>query len=119
MQHTKGKGSSGIDEGRDEGRNTDRETEDQNLKEFFRVLGLTATVDVLKSIQEGESQYMDFAKFMSTGTISSRIRQLISLGIIKHHFGRERKRKEWYTLTKKGKRIVKAVIRLEKAFHDG
>jgi len=119
MQHTKGKESSGIGQKRDEGRNTDRETEDQDIKEFFRVLGLTATVDVLKSIQKGESQYMDFVKFMSTGTINSRIRQFINLGIIKHHFGRERKRKEWYTLTKKGKRIVKAVIKLEKAFQDG
>jgi len=116
MQHTKGKDSSGIGQGREEGRNTDRETEDQDLKEFFRVLGLTATVDILKSIQKGKNQYADFFTTASVSTINERIKQLITLGIIKHHLGREPKRKEWYTLTKRGERVLKAIVRLEKAF---
>ncbi|KYK32136.1 MAG: hypothetical protein HXS48_14000 [Theionarchaea archaeon] len=116
MQPMKGKDSLGIDEGRDEGTNTDRETDDQDLKEFFRVLGLTATVEILKSIQKGKNQYLDFFTTASVSTINERIKQLITLGIIQHHLGREPKRKEWYTLTERGKRVLKAIVRLERAF---
>ena len=118
MHPVKGKDSSGIGQGREEGRNTDRETED-HLKEFFKVLGLTATVEILKSIQEGRNQYLDFFTTASVSTVNKRIKQLITLGIIKHHLGREPKRKEWYTLTERGKRVLEAVIRLEGAFQEG
>jgi len=116
MQHTKGKDSSSISQRREEGRNTDRETEDQDLKEFLRVLGLTATIEILKSIQKGKNQYLNFFTTASVSTINERIKQLITLGIIQHHLGREPKRKEWYTLTKRGERVLKAIVRLEKAF---
>jgi len=116
MHPVKGKDSSNIGQGREEGRNTDIETEDQDLKEFFRVLGLTATVDILKSIQKGKNQYLDFFTTASVSTVNERIKQLITLGIIKHHLGREPRRKEWYTLTERGERVLKATVRLEKAF---
>jgi DNA-binding PadR family transcriptional regulator len=46
-----------------------------------------------------------------------RTKQLIALGLIEHHLLRGTgKRREWYTLTEKGKRVLKAIIELEKAF---
>lgn len=117
MQPVKGKDSLGIGRGREE--DTRRQMEDQNIKEFFRVLGLVSTVDLLKSIQKGENQYKHFALFANVSTINSRMRQLVHLGIIEHHLGREPKRKEWYTLTKRGERILRAIARLEKAFQEG
>ncbi|MBU7028899.1 MAG: winged helix-turn-helix transcriptional regulator [Theionarchaea archaeon] len=87
-----------------------------NRNRFFRVLGLTSTVDLLKSIHKGKNQYKDFLTFMGIGTINRRLRELIKLGIIEHHFERKYKRKEWYTLTEKGKRILEAITRLEDEF---
>jgi len=89
-----------------------------NRNKFFRILGLTSTIDLLKSIQEGKNQYRDFLTSMSMGTINRRLRELIKLGIIEHYFERKSKRKEWYTLTEKGKRILEAVIRLKKIFEE-
>lgn len=90
--------------------------EDKDIREFHKVLGLTATVDILKSIEQGRGQYKDFLQIAGVAIINRRIRQLIDLKIIEHHFEREHKRREWYTLTKKGKRVVKAINRLEEAF---
>ena len=90
--------------------------EDKDLREFHKVLGLTATIDILKSIEQGRGQYKDFLQIAGVAIINRRIRQLIDLKIIEHHFEREQKRREWYTLTKKGKRVVKAINRLEEAF---
>ena len=91
--------------------------EDQdNLKEFFKVLGSAATRDILYSIREGNNQHKDFLKFGSISTINQRTKQLVSLDIIEHHLGREEMRREWYTLTERGERVVKGTIGLEKAF---
>ena len=90
----------------------------KNCNRFFRVLGLTSTIDLLKSIQEGKNQYKDFLTFTNMGTINRRLKQLSRLGIIEHHFERKDKRKEWYTLTEKGKKILEAIMRLEDAFEE-
>jgi len=84
-----------------------------NRNRFFRVLGLTSTIDLLKSIQEGKNQYKDFLTFMGVGTINRRLRELINLRIIEHHFERKDKRNEWYTLTEKGRRILEVTMRFE------
>jgi len=55
---------------------------------------------------------------MGIGTINRRLRELIKLGIIEHHFERKSKRKEWYTLTEKGERIFEAILRLENVFEE-
>lgn len=90
----------------------------KNCNRFFRVLGLTSTVDLLKSIHKGKNQYKDFLTFTNIGTINRRLKELIRLGIIKHHFERKDKRNEWYTLTEKGKRILEAIEKLEDAFEE-
>ncbi|MBU7028487.1 MAG: winged helix-turn-helix transcriptional regulator [Theionarchaea archaeon] len=90
----------------------------KNCNRFFRVLGLTSTIDLLKSIQEGKNQYKDFLVFTGVATINRRLRQLIKLGIIEHHFERKNKRNEWYTLTEKGKRILEEIKKLENIFEE-
>ena len=90
--------------------------EEQDLKEFFKVLGSAAARDILHTIHEGNNQHKDFATFGSISTINLRPKQLESLGIIKHNLTREEKRREWYTLTERGERVMKALVELEKAF---
>ena len=87
---------------------------DTQLKELLRVLGFTATIDILNSIEEGKNQYKHFIPFASIATLNKRMKQLMNLGIIEHHLTREDKRREWYTLTEKGKRALKIIKEIEK-----
>jgi DNA-binding HxlR family transcriptional regulator len=82
-------------------------------RELFRVLRLKSTTKILKSLLEGEKQYTDFLAFTNKRTASERVRELTSIGIIEHHLTKQKSRKEWYTLTDKGKLITQAVIELE------
>jgi DNA-binding HxlR family transcriptional regulator len=87
------------------------------LGEFFSVLGFAGTRGILKSIGEGKDQYKDFTLYASKSTIDVRTKQLIALGLIKHHLLRGTgKRREWYTLTERGKRVLKVTTELERAF---
>ena len=87
---------------------------DTQLRELLRVLGFTATIDILNSIKEGRNQYKHFIPFASIATLNKRTKQLINLEIIEHHLTREDKRREWYTLTEKGKRALKIIKEIEK-----
>ena len=118
MQPVKGKDSLGIDEGKDEDRDTDGKMGDKELRRFFTVLGLVSALDILKSLQKGEKQFMEFLSIASSRTAYVRTKELIKLGIIEHHLEKEPKRKEWYTLTERGKRVLRALIRLEKEFQE-
>ena len=91
---------------------------EDNLRKFLRVLGFTATVDILNSIEEGKNQYKHFIPFASISTLNERVKQLEALGIIEHHLVREDKRREWYKLTQKGEEVVKVITELEKVFQD-
>ena len=87
--------------------------ENHNLKEISRVLELKATREMLLSIYEGKNQNKHFRAFGANSTINERTKQLINLGIIEHHLIRDFKRREYYTLTEKGKRIVETFFLLE------
>jgi DNA-binding HxlR family transcriptional regulator len=94
----------------------DTQMEDE-LGEFFSVLGLQGTRGILNSIKDGKDQYKNFTLYASEATLNMRIKQLIALGLIEHHLLRGTgKRREWYTLTERGKRVLKATTDLEKAF---
>jgi DNA-binding HxlR family transcriptional regulator len=80
---------------------------------LFKVLRLKSTTKILKSLLEGEKQYTDFLEFTNERTATRRVHELTSLGIIKHHIRKQQTRKEWYTLTDKGRMITQAVIELE------
>ena len=92
--------------------------EDTQSKELLRVLGFTATIDILNSIKEGKNQYKHFIPFASIATLNKRTKQLINLGIIEHHLTREDKRREWYTLTEKGEKVIEVIMKLEKVLQD-
>lgn len=90
--------------------------EDPEMSEFFRILGLVSTVEMLEKIEEGKNQYKYFLSLASVSTLSKRTKQLTDLRIIEHHIAKEGKRTEWYTLTERGKRVVRALRSLKKAF---
>ena len=85
--------------------------EDHDLKKLSRLLELKATREILLSVHEGKNQYKHFRAFGCSATINERTRQLINLGIIEQNLIRDCKRREYYTLTERGKRIVEQMER--------
>lgn len=88
------------------------------LDRFPPEMGLAAAISILKSIENGENQYKDFRSFAPSSTVNSRIRQLEALEFIEHHLERSEKRREWYTLTEKGKGALRIAEKLEKVFRE-
>ena len=86
-----------------------------DLKAVFQLLGSVAAIEILRSVKEGRNHYMDFMTFASVSSLNNRVRQLEHLGLIKHHLTQKEKRKEWYTITERGKRVLKIVEDLENA----
>jgi DNA-binding HxlR family transcriptional regulator len=81
---------------------------EEELFEFYKVLGLTGTVKILLSLADSRKKYKNF-NCGSISTINDRLRQLLHLNLIEHHLTREKKREEWYTLTEKGKKVVECL----------
>ena len=79
-----------------------------NKEHFLRVLGMRGTRDILRYLGEhGTARYKNFSSFMNTLTLNQRLRQLLGYKLIEHHMDRKVKRIEWYTITEKGKKILK------------
>lgn len=73
--------------------------------------------------QKGKARYKDFRPFASTYALNEGLKELRKRGLIQHCFVKEERRKEWYELTEKGKKIVywmgKAVDLMEGKEEDG
>lgn len=90
-------------EGEGDGEGEDGEGEN----EFLKMMCSTGSLDILKCIdKKGRAQYKDLKPFASTNTLNTRLRQLLSHGLIKHNITKTGKRKEWYELTEKGKNVL-------------
>ena len=82
-------------------------------EDFFRMLGLTATKRILKYLNEHKkAQYKEFAEFVNIHTLNVRLQQLLKFNLIEHHLTRKVVRKEWYTITEKGRKILKHLIEM-------
>ncbi len=79
-------------------------------KRILRLLGLRGTIAILRYLNEhSTAQYHQFNQFIITSTLNERLRQLLHFKLINHYFVKEGviKRKEWYELTEKGKKVLK------------
>ncbi len=65
---------------------------------LIEVIGLTATEEILKKVNEkGTAKYMDLKSFASYSTLNIRLLQLTQLGLLKHEMIRNKERREeWY-----------------------
>lgn len=89
--------------------------EDQDVKDFLRILGLKATVDILEYVDTHDTaQYKELQEFVSTHTLNARLQDLREYNLLEHHFVREDTRKEWYETTERGKKVLEWVSGLEK-----
>ena len=87
---------------------------------LIEVIGLTATPEILKKVNEkGTAKYMDLKSLASYSTLNIRLLQLAQLGLLKHNIVRnEERREEWYEITGKGKKILKILEQLQKVAEE-
>ena len=80
------------------------------------------TINILKTLKsKNKAQYKDLSTNdigIAIATLNGRINQLLKSGIIEHHLKRAMKREEWYTLTKKGEKILSKIEEIEKIINS-
>jgi DNA-binding HxlR family transcriptional regulator len=88
-------------------------------RRFLSVLGAARTMDILEYLHEhGAVQHREFNAFMNVCTLNTRLRQLLRFRIIEHHFEKKPKKKEWYTITAKGEKILQYLKELTELIED-
>ena len=81
--------------------------EKKDEEEFLKLIGTKEIRKILELLDEyGAVQNKRMIEFMNMPTLSVRLRKLLHFHLIEHHYEKEKKRKEWYELTDKGKRIL-------------
>jgi len=77
------------------------------LIEIHRLIDATGTKQILEFLDEhGKGQYKEMEKFMNTGTLNHRLRDLLGLGLVSHHSERNPKKRQWYEITENGKQAL-------------
>ena len=77
---------------------------EDNERDFLKMLGATGTKKILEFLDEHRTaQYKEMAGFVNTHSLNQRLRDLLDFELVSHHLERNPKRREWYSLTEKGK----------------
>ena len=80
--------------------------DEQEEEAFLKMIGQKGTVPVLKFLNEKEAQYKDLIHLVNVVSLNTRLKQLLYFGLIEHHLERIEKRREWYSITDKGRKIL-------------
>ena len=78
---------------------------------FIAAAGTREVLEFLDEYKEG--QYKDFLHSASCHMLNVRLRQLLKFDLIEYHVTRSVKKREWYTITKRGKKIVHHLKEME------
>lgn len=87
---------------------------------MMKILGLTATSDILQLLLKNEKMYGEQIKTVlkKKGSIENRLKELEYLGIITSEVEDKFQAKKWYSLTDKGKKIAKRLIEIKKIMEE-
>lgn len=89
--------------------------EKEKQKKLLRLLSAKGTEEILEFLNEHDTaQFKDLNEFTKTTTLITRLDELLAFKLIQHHISKVGKRKEWYTLTDKGKIALKCLYDLGK-----
>ncbi len=81
--------------------------DEKKEEDFLKMLGLKATKRILEYLEEnGTAQYKQLQQFVNTHTLNTRMKELLDFDLVQHHLVREDVRREWYEVTKKGKKVL-------------
>ena len=79
-------------------------------EEFLKLISLKGTIDILRYLNEhGTGQYKDLIELVNEVTLYNRVKQLLEFDLIIHHLNKKDIRKEWYVLSKKGRKILQVL----------
>ncbi|MBU7018266.1 MAG: winged helix-turn-helix transcriptional regulator [Theionarchaea archaeon] len=82
--------------------------DEKKEEDFLRVISLKGTRDILKYLDKhGMAQHQQLDAFINTCTLNRRLNQLLKYSLIQHHLDKKDARREWYSLTERGKKILK------------
>jgi DNA-binding HxlR family transcriptional regulator len=83
--------------------------------EIIKILGFTGTIFILEYMDaHTKTQYKDLNKTLAAYTLNCRLKELLDSKLIEHHFERKETREEWYTITEKGKKVLRIIQKLQK-----
>ena len=86
----------------------------RNMKVFLKMIGGKGTRKILEFLDKNrKGRYMQFRQFASTHMLNIRLRELLIFGLIEHHITKSERKKEWYTITKKGNKILHYLKKME------
>ncbi len=81
--------------------------DEEREEQFIKFITSRGARDILKYLNKHDTaQHADLDAFMNTSTLNTKLNELLTFGLIKHHLDKSGMRKEWYTITKKGKLIL-------------
>lgn len=78
-----------------------------NEENTLRVFGAAGTKDILEFLEEHSTgKYKEMVGFVNTHSLNQRLSDLLDFGLLSHHLERNPWRKEWYSITEKGKQAL-------------
>ena len=81
--------------------------DEQEEEAFLKMIGLKGTVPILRYMnKKGEAQYVELIRLINVVSLNTRLKQLLHFGLIQHHLERLELRREWYSITDKGRKIL-------------
>lgn len=91
----------------------------EKARELLKIVGQKSTVDILTYLREHSTvQHQELDAFTNTRTLNVRLIQLIRHKLIEHHYKRDIPKKEWYTITKKGKKVLEHMEKIMEAAEE-
>ena len=93
--------------------------DEKEEEEFLKMIGLKGTLPVLKFLDErGEAQYGELTHLVNVVSLNTRLKQLLHFGLIEHHLERLELRREWYTITDRGREILDHLNEIVKLMYE-
>ena len=81
--------------------------DEEREEQFIKLITSKRARDILQYLNERETaQHADLDAFMNTSTLNMKLNELLAFDLITHHLDKSGIRKEWYTITEKGKKIL-------------
>ncbi len=85
----------------------DKHATEVDERDFLVILAYKGTMGILRHLNTHEkARYTDFDLPVSVSTLNIRLRQLLKYNCIQHSLQREGVKKEWYTITEKGRKTL-------------
>lgn len=81
--------------------------DEEREEEFLKLVSYRGTRTILQYMDSHDTaQHADLDTFMNTATLNMRLSKLLEFDLIEHHLDKKGVRREWYTITEKGRKIL-------------